>query len=127
MSYQCDICSSELMEKSHRTHFDRNQVLTSPSFWNFLITEGPPFGRLDSEEMLAINLSMKFQQEDLSGYLVCKKCCDKISSDIEMARDGGMQHWVKSIPSGQVDKETIAHVAGNVWEMVHGSWPSSIK
>ena len=128
MSYQCDICSSELLEKSHGKYFDRNQVLTSPSFWKFLMTEGVPLGRLDSERMLAMNLSMRFQMNDTSGYLVCKKCAEKIFADIELRRKHGMsEHWVKSIPSGQIDRETIVYVAGTVWETVHGSWPSCIK
>ena len=126
MSYQCDICSNEVQDKSQGTFFNQNQVLTSPSFWKFLITEGPPFGRLDEEEKLGLFLSMNVQ-DDPDGYIVCNKCRDKLSSDIQMAEDNNMERFCKSIPSGQVDKPAIAQVAGIVWEEVNGSFPSNIK
>ena len=68
-----------------------------------------------------------FQSRFLKGTSPYKQEYFWLSADAQIARDHGIQHYVKSIPSGQVDKPTIAHVAGSAWEMVHGSWPSSIK
>ena len=126
MSFQCDICLNELNDKSHGTYFDQNQVLTSASFWTFLITEGTSAGRLNTEEHLGTFIFM-FAHDDPKGYTVCKRCRDSLNKDIQSAKKRNIDFQSRSIPSGRVDKPAISAVAGNIWQIVHGSWPSCIN
>lgn len=113
MSYQCDICTSQMPDKSHGTYFDQNRVLTSPSFWEHLYIKGTSWGKLDDEQMLGFFLTT-FCKDDPNGYTVCGACRDMLSTDYEKSKRYGIEKCVTSIPSGRVDKPSVGLVAGLV-------------
>ena len=126
MSRQCDICSNKLKNRSYGTHYDTNRVLTSPSYWLFLFTEGTMLGKLDNEQKFGSFFKAAVHSGPY-GYLVCKECSDKLSLDAQLVQEHNLSGWCKSIPSGRVDESTIAIVAGTGWKEIYGQWPSFFK
>lgn len=126
MTYQCDTCSNIFLDKSHGSFFDQNRILTSPSYWEHLIIGGTVIGKLQDEGQLEMWITM-YCKNDPNGYTVCNACRDKFLNDDSKAKLYGLESYVRSIPSGQVNKQSILIVAGTIWQKYNGSWPSFIK
>ncbi len=90
MSYNCDICSRELPDKSNGTFFDQNRVLTSPSYWeHFYQKEIVPM----EEEMLRM-LLVTFCRES-RGFTVCNRCRDMLHNDMSSISSGQLAGQIK--------------------------------
>jgi len=122
MTYNCDICSREMEDKSNGHFFDQNRVLTSPSFWQHLYT-----AKINplSEEGIGGFLGMFCQ--DASGYTVCDQCQDMLKNDFNLGREYEIEEFVSSISSGEVDTYAAGTVAGTVWKKLNGRWPSTVE
>jgi len=122
MSYQCDICSKTMENKSVGSFFDQNRVLTSPSYWTHLYTKAKI--RI-TEDRLGSFLAM-FSQ-DSSGYTVCDQCDEMLEKDYDLGNKYDIRKSISSIPSGEVDTYAAGTVAGTVWQKLNGSWPSTLE
>jgi hypothetical protein len=122
MAYLCDICSTSLASRSAGTFFDQSRVATSPGYWEYLCTNS--FIPLTED---TIGLAVWQLCQDTSGYVVCDNCRDMLQRDMQLAREYGLEQYVTSIPSGEVDSHPVGMVAGTVWQKLHGTWPSTIQ
>jgi len=120
MSYKCDICSTVMPSKEAGTYFDQNRVSTSPGYWEYLIHSVS--GSMDMERIGMYVQMCTFMK---GGFVVCNKCREMINNDSVNFRDFGLEKYIRSIPSGDVDVSAIKVVSETIFKKSKGILPST--
>jgi hypothetical protein len=122
MNYKCDICSYLMPSKESGTFFDQNRVSTSPGYWEYMIQGASSTISEDTIGMYAQMCSLS-----RSGFVVCNNCKTMLNNDFIKYTDLGLERYIESIPSGNVEPYAILVVAGTIFKKHHGKWPATLQ
>jgi hypothetical protein len=136
MSYKCDICSTMMASKESGFVFDRNRVLSSPGYWDYVFRDAtdPFMSRMFTEDATGLAVQQLLMSD--TGYIICSSCKEMLQRDTDKAKEYRIEPWFtsmqvkdfKATDRAQAKEQLQATLItiGTVYERKSGKWPSFV-